>query len=82
VLESLHNAIWASSLGAGGRVTREFIGRIDGLQLGPYLLRKPIATFSPDLKEGLLASSDIGALSGGATLTLGLIKQTSRLWSR
>ncbi|MGA2348782.1 MAG: aspartyl protease family protein [Candidatus Sulfotelmatobacter sp.] len=68
VLESFHKTISASSLGAGGRVTREFAGRIDGLQLGPYLLRKPIAAFSPDLKEGLLASSDIGALIGGADL--------------
>lgn len=68
VLESLHQAISASSLGAGGRVTREFAGRIEGLQLGPYLLAKPIAAFSPDLKEGLLASSDISALIGGAIL--------------
>jgi outer membrane lipoprotein-sorting protein len=68
VLESFHKTISASSLGAGGRVTREFAGRIDGLQLGPYLLRKPIVAFSPDLKEGLLASSDIGALIGGAIL--------------
>jgi hypothetical protein len=48
--------------------TREFAGRVDGLQLRPYFLAKPIAAFSPDPKEGLLASSDIGALIGGAIL--------------
>jgi outer membrane lipoprotein-sorting protein len=68
VLESPRKAISASSLGAGGSTTREFAGRIDGLQLGPYLLAKPIAEFSPDLKEGLLASPDISALIGGAIL--------------
>jgi membrane-associated protease RseP (regulator of RpoE activity) len=52
---------------AGGD-TREFAGRIAGLQLGPYLLREPIATFSPDSKAGVLASLNIGALIGGKIL--------------
>ena len=69
VLESFHKSISASSLGAGGGVTREFAGRIAGLQLGPHLLREPITAFSPNLKEGLLASPDLGALIGGAILS-------------
>lgn len=67
VLDSVPKRISAYAIGAGGG-SREYAGRISGLQLGPYLLRSPIATFSPDSKEGLLASSDIGALLGGEIL--------------
>jgi hypothetical protein len=67
VLDSVQKKISASAIGAGGD-SKEFAGRIAGLQLGPYLLREPIAAFSPDSKEGLLASSDIGALIGGSIL--------------
>jgi PDZ domain-containing protein/aspartyl protease len=67
VLESVSKTISSYTIGAGGG-SKEYAGRISGLQLGPYLLRAPIATFSPDSKEGLLASFDIGALIGGEIL--------------
>ena len=53
--------------GADGE-TKEYAGRIASLQLGPYVLREPIATFSPEEQGGLLASSDIGAILGGRIL--------------
>ena len=68
LLEAMPRRIATSSLGAGGGETREFKGRIAGLQLGPYLLRGPVTAFSPSLKEGLLASPEIGALIGGEIL--------------
>lgn len=68
VMESMKRTVSASSVGAGGKATKEIAGRLAGLQLGPYLLREPPAAFSPDLKEGLLASSEIGALIGGEIL--------------
>lgn len=67
VLALVTRTISASSVGAGGE-TKEFAGRIASLQLGPYLLREPITTFSINEKEGLLASSDIDALIGGRIL--------------
>jgi hypothetical protein len=67
VIDSVPKTISAYTIGAGGG-SKEYAGRISGLQLGPYLLRAPIATFSPDSKEGLLASPDIGALIGGEIL--------------
>jgi membrane-associated protease RseP (regulator of RpoE activity) len=67
VLEAVAKRISGSSVGAGGE-SKEFAGRIASLQLGPYVLREPVAAFSPDVKEGLLASSDIGALIGGEIL--------------
>lgn len=67
VLESVKKTIASDTIGAGGE-SKEFAGRIEGLQLGPYLVREPIVTFSPDAKEGLLASQDIGALIGGKIL--------------
>jgi len=66
-LASVQKTISTSSVGAGGR-TKEFVGRIAGLQLGPYMLRAPVVAFSPDHKKGLLASSDIAALIGGRVL--------------
>jgi len=67
VLEAVAKRISGSSVGAGGE-SKEFAGRIASLQLGPYVLREPVAAFSPHVKEGLLASSDIGALIGGEIL--------------
>ena len=67
VLESVLKTISASTVGAGG-ASKEFAGRITGLQLGPYFLREPVTAFSPDEREGLLASPDIGALIGGEIL--------------
>jgi len=67
VLTSVQKTISTSSVGAGGG-TKEFAGRIEGLQLGPYTLRAPVVAFSPDEKKGLLASSDIAALIGGRVL--------------
>ncbi len=52
---------WAAS-------PRHFTGRIAGIQLGPHVLRNPLAGFSPDTKEGALASPDIGAIIGGEIL--------------
>ena len=67
VADSMARTISASSLGAGG-ASKELAGRIEGLGLGPYLLRSPIVELSPDLKEGLLAGPEIGALVGGEIL--------------
>lgn len=67
VLESVRKTISSSSVGAGGE-SKEFAGRIAGLQLGPYLLHAPIVEFSPDQRAGLLASPEIGALVGGEIL--------------
>lgn len=67
VLDSMPKTIAISSIGAGGSF-RELAGRIAGLQLGPHLLREPITAFSPDAKQGLLASADFDALIGGEIL--------------
>ncbi len=67
VADAIKKTISASSIGAGG-ASKEFAGRIEGLRLGPYLLRRPIVEFSADAKEGLLASPEIGGLVGGEIL--------------
>ena len=67
VLESMSKRVSASSIGAGGG-SRQFAGRIASLQLGPYVLREPVVSFSADEKAGLLASPDFAALIGGAIL--------------
>ncbi|HEV2689722.1 MAG TPA: aspartyl protease family protein [Bryobacteraceae bacterium] len=67
VMESVSKTVSSSAFGAGGTSTR-VAGRIAGLQLGPYLLRDPVAGFSPDSTDGILASADIGALIGGRIL--------------
>ena len=67
VLDSLKKKISASTIGAGGE-SKQYAGRISGLQLGPHLLKEPIVTFSPNEKEGLFASPDIDALIGGGIL--------------
>jgi hypothetical protein len=67
VADALPKKISASSIGAGG-ASNELAGRIEGLRLGPYLLRGPIVALSPGLKEGLLASPEIGGLLGGKIL--------------
>jgi len=67
VLESVRTRVSSSAFGAGGE-SKRFAGRIAGLQLGPYLLQEPVAAFSPDTTEGILASPDIGAMIGGEIL--------------
>ena len=58
----------ASSIYGAGSESQRFEARLAGLQLGPYLLREPVAGFSPSMKEGALASPDIGAIIGGEIL--------------
>jgi len=67
VMEAVPKRVTSSAYGAGGESTR-FAGRIAGLELGPHLLPEPVATFSTDTTEGLLASPEIGALIGGEIL--------------
>jgi outer membrane lipoprotein-sorting protein len=67
VLQAMQKTVSATSVGAGGE-TKDVAGRIAGFQLGPYLLREPVVSFSTDLKEGLLASPMIGGLIGGEIL--------------
>ena len=56
-----------SIYGAGGGSQR-FEAQLTSLQLGPFLVRNPVAGFSPGTKEGALASPDIGAIIGGEIL--------------
>jgi predicted aspartyl protease len=67
ILDVVPKSVASSIYGAGGESQR-FEARLAGLQLGPYLLRNPVAGFSPDTKEGALASPDIGAVVGGEIL--------------
>ncbi len=67
VFDAVTRKVAGSMYGAGGE-SKRFAGRITGIQLGPYLLRGPVAGFSADTKEGALASSDIGAMIGGEIL--------------
>jgi predicted aspartyl protease len=67
VLEAVTKTAAGSIFGTNGESQR-LSGRIAGLQLGPYLLRNPVAGFSLDAKEGALASPDIGAIIGGEIL--------------
>jgi predicted aspartyl protease len=67
VLEAVTKTSSSSIYGAGGE-SKRFTTRITGLQLGPYILQGPVAGFSPDTKEGALASPDIGAIIGGEIL--------------
>lgn len=68
VLESVRKTIATSVSGAGGG-SKALTGRIEGLQLGPYILRRPITTFSQEDTKGLLASPDVSALIGGRILS-------------
>jgi predicted aspartyl protease len=67
VLEAVTKTVSGSIYGAGGEA-RRFSGRISSLELGPYKLSGPVAGFSPNIKEGALASTDIGAMIGGEIL--------------
>ncbi len=67
VLEAVTKTVSSSIFGAGGE-SKRFGGRLTGLELGPYLLRSPVAGFSTGTKEGALASPDIGAMIGGEIL--------------
>jgi hypothetical protein len=67
VFEAVTKKVSGSIYGAGGE-SKRFAGRITGIQLGPYLLRGPVAGFSADTKEGALASPDLGAMIGGEIL--------------
>jgi len=57
----------AISVSSAGGAAAESEGRIDGLQLGAVVLRKPVTTFSGDTK-GMLASNEFGAFVGGEIL--------------
>jgi predicted aspartyl protease len=67
VVDAVSQTTSSSIYGTSGE-SRRLSGRIAGLQLGPYLLRNPMAGFSLDAKEGALASPDIGAIIGGEIL--------------
>ena len=67
VLEMADKTASSSIFGTGGE-SKRLSARIDGLQLGPYLLHDLNAGISPDVKEGALASPDIGAIAGGEIL--------------
>jgi membrane-associated protease RseP (regulator of RpoE activity) len=67
VMKAISNRIASSATGAGG-TSSIWKGRLSGIQLGPYLLKGPVAGFSDSEKQGLLASPDIGALVGGEIL--------------
>jgi predicted aspartyl protease len=67
VLDAAASTASTSIYGAGGE-SRRFEVRLTGLELGPYLLRNPVAGLSPAAKEGALASPDIGAIIGGEIL--------------
>ena len=67
VLDAVTKTGSTSIYGAGGESQR-FETRLAGLQLGSFLLRNPVAGFSPDAKEGALASPDIDAIIGGEIL--------------
>jgi len=67
-LESARKTIATSVSGAGGG-SKALTGRIEGLQLRPYILRRPITIFSQEDTKGLLASPDVSALIGGRILS-------------
>jgi hypothetical protein len=67
LVQSVRKTVSSSMIGAGG-VSTHFAGRLAGLQLGPYLLREPVATFSTDTTDGILASTEIDAIVGGRIL--------------
>ena len=67
VQDAMAKTASSSIYGAGGESQR-FDAPLESLQLGPYLLRNPLAGFSPAAKEGALASPDIGAILGGEIL--------------
>jgi len=57
VMEAVPRPVSSSAYGFGGESTR-FAGRIAGLQLGPYLLREPVAAFSSETTEGFRQPRD------------------------
>ena len=67
VLDAVTKTGSTSIYGAGGESQR-FEAQLAALQLGPYLLRNPVAGFSPATKQGALASPDIGVMVGGEIL--------------
>src|SRR5258708_10992828 len=68
VLESVRKTIPTTVAGAGGG-SKAIMGRIEGLQLGPHVLRRPITIFSQEGTNGLLASPDVNCLIGGKILS-------------
>jgi predicted aspartyl protease len=67
IADAVNQTTSSSIYGTSGE-SKRISARIAGLQLGPYLLRNPMAGFSLDAKEGALASPDIGAIIGGEIL--------------
>jgi predicted aspartyl protease len=67
IADAVNQTTSSSIYGTSGE-SKRLSARIAGLQLGPYLLRNPMAGFSLDAKEGALASPDIGAIIGGEIL--------------
>lgn len=67
VIQSVGKTVTVPDLHFGGK-SRELAGRIGWLQLGPYLLRRPVTIMWRDVR-GLLASSDVDALIGGEILS-------------
>ena len=66
VLEMADKTASSSIFGTGGD-SKRLSARIDGLQLGTSVLR-PQCRYFTDVKEGALASPDIGAIAGGEIL--------------
>jgi predicted aspartyl protease len=67
VQETVAKTASTSIYGAGGESQR-FEAQLTSLQLGRFLVRNPVAGFSPAAQEGALASPDIGAIIGGEIL--------------
>jgi hypothetical protein len=54
-------------VGVGGEV-EGFVGRIESMQLGPFLVKEPVAVFSQD-QSGVVASNAFDGIIGGGLLS-------------
>jgi hypothetical protein len=67
LLESLPKTFAATIGGGAGGECKGLVGRLESMQLGPFLIEEPVAAFSQD-RSGVLAARSFAGIIGGQIL--------------
>ena len=67
LLDAKMKFLYATVGGGVGGESKGYVGRIDGMQLGPFLAPQPVVVFLQD-KSGVIASGGFDGIIGGALL--------------
>jgi len=67
LLDAKMKFLYATVGGGVGGESKGYVGRIDSMQLGPFLVPQPVVVFSQD-KSGVIASGAFDGIIGGALL--------------